>query len=178
VFANGAALLRLAGSLLIEQNDEWLVSRRYLSEASMAELTQTSTAEPPPERSCRSRKAHRRRWCDTNLRDATLQNPATGGGATLIADTSVDACEARPGGKGCRVAEGTRRRGLGRNAPSGAATVRTGSWARNGHPLTTPAGGRESAAAGVGLPAARLVVLQGGSGPVTGGPVADPGPRM
>ena len=39
VFPNDAALLRLTGSLLIEQNDEWLVSRRYLSEASMAELT-------------------------------------------------------------------------------------------------------------------------------------------
>jgi len=38
VFPNDAALLRLAGSLLIEQNDEWLVARRYLSEASMAEL--------------------------------------------------------------------------------------------------------------------------------------------
>jgi putative transposase len=38
VFPNDAALLRLAGSLLIEHNDEWLVSRRYLSEASMAEL--------------------------------------------------------------------------------------------------------------------------------------------
>jgi putative transposase len=43
VFPNDAALLRLAGSLLIEQNDEWLVSRRYLSEASMAELTTTPT---------------------------------------------------------------------------------------------------------------------------------------
>ena len=39
VFPNDQALIRLAGSLLIEQNDEWLVSRRYLSEASMAELT-------------------------------------------------------------------------------------------------------------------------------------------
>jgi hypothetical protein len=29
-------LLRLAGMLLLEQNDEWLVSRRYLSESSMA----------------------------------------------------------------------------------------------------------------------------------------------
>jgi hypothetical protein len=38
---NDQALLRLAGSLLIEQNDEWLVSRRYLSEASMAGLTTT-----------------------------------------------------------------------------------------------------------------------------------------
>jgi hypothetical protein len=40
-------LLRLAGSLLIEQNDEWLVSRRYLSEASMTELT-TTTSDPIP----------------------------------------------------------------------------------------------------------------------------------
>jgi putative transposase len=46
VFTNDDALLRLAGSLPIEQNDEWLVSRRYLSEASMAELTQTPTADP------------------------------------------------------------------------------------------------------------------------------------
>ena len=46
VFPNDAALLRLAGSLLIEQNDEWLVSRRYLSETSMAELSQTSTTDP------------------------------------------------------------------------------------------------------------------------------------
>ncbi len=38
VFPNDEALLRLAGSLLIEQNDEWLVNRRYLSEASMTEL--------------------------------------------------------------------------------------------------------------------------------------------
>ena len=42
VFPNDRALIRLAGSLLIEQNDEWLVSRRYLSETSMAELTSTN----------------------------------------------------------------------------------------------------------------------------------------
>jgi len=44
VFPNDRSLIRLAGSLLIEQNDEWLVSRRYLSEASMAELTTTQPA--------------------------------------------------------------------------------------------------------------------------------------
>ena len=36
ILPNDAALLRLAASLLIEQNDEWLVGRRYLSESSMA----------------------------------------------------------------------------------------------------------------------------------------------
>jgi len=35
IYPNDAALLRLAGSLLIEQNDEWLVGRRYLSEESL-----------------------------------------------------------------------------------------------------------------------------------------------
>jgi len=40
VFPNPAALLRLSGSVLIEQHDEWeAAERRYFSEASMLELT-------------------------------------------------------------------------------------------------------------------------------------------
>ena len=46
IFPNDAALLRLAGMLLLEQNDEWLVGRRYLSETSMA-LVLANAAAPP-----------------------------------------------------------------------------------------------------------------------------------
>jgi putative transposase len=43
IFPNDAALIRLAGMLLIEQNDEWLVSRRYLSQESLAALVTRET---------------------------------------------------------------------------------------------------------------------------------------
>ena len=43
IFPNDASLIRLAGMLLIEQNDEWLVARRYLSQESLSALALRQT---------------------------------------------------------------------------------------------------------------------------------------
>jgi len=43
IYPNDAALIRLAGMLLIEQNDEWLVQRRYLSDHSIRQVLSPNT---------------------------------------------------------------------------------------------------------------------------------------
>jgi putative transposase len=45
IFPNDQSAIRLAGALLIEQNDEWLVSRRYLSEESLALVLDDTATE-------------------------------------------------------------------------------------------------------------------------------------
>ncbi len=47
IYPNDASLIRLAGALLLEQNDEWLVGRRYLSGESLAGLYAAEPADEP-----------------------------------------------------------------------------------------------------------------------------------
>jgi transposase-like protein len=49
IFPNDRALLRLAASLVIEQNDEWLVGRRYLSARAMEPLLEERLHRPDEE---------------------------------------------------------------------------------------------------------------------------------
>ncbi len=46
IYPNDESLLRLSGALLLEQTDEWLVSRRYLSVESLTKLYPEETATP------------------------------------------------------------------------------------------------------------------------------------
>lgn len=48
IFPNDNSAIRLAGALLIEQNDEWLTCRRYLSEESMRLLTDNPELDESP----------------------------------------------------------------------------------------------------------------------------------
>jgi putative transposase len=47
IFPNDAAVIRLAGALLSEQNDEWLVQRRYLSAESTQLILDAGSSEKP-----------------------------------------------------------------------------------------------------------------------------------
>jgi putative transposase len=48
IFPNRAAVIRLLGALLMEQNDEWLVGRHYFSETSMHKLLHPPPGAPIP----------------------------------------------------------------------------------------------------------------------------------
>ncbi|MGQ0677242.1 MAG: IS256 family transposase, partial [Rhodospirillales bacterium] len=47
IFPNEAALVRLVGAILLEQNDEWTVTKRYLSLETMVPMSDDPIVTPP-----------------------------------------------------------------------------------------------------------------------------------
>lgn len=46
IFPNEAAVTRLVGALMLEQNDEWAITRRYMTLETVAAICDTAPMDP------------------------------------------------------------------------------------------------------------------------------------
>ena len=46
IFPNEAAVTRLVGALMLEQNDEWAITRRYMTLETVAAICDTTPMDP------------------------------------------------------------------------------------------------------------------------------------
>ena len=46
IFPNEAAITRLVGALMLEQNDEWAITRRYMTLETVAAICDTPPMDP------------------------------------------------------------------------------------------------------------------------------------
>jgi putative transposase len=46
IFPNDASIRRLVGALMLEQNDEWAVTRRYMTLETVAAICEDNTMDP------------------------------------------------------------------------------------------------------------------------------------
>jgi putative transposase len=46
IFLNEAAITRLVGALMLEQNDEWAVTRRYMTLETVADVCDETNMDP------------------------------------------------------------------------------------------------------------------------------------
>ena len=90
IFPNEDAITRLVGAILLEQNDEWAVSRRYMTLESIAQTSDNLTLKLPtwqPERPGPTRRIPRRTPSSyTTCRDTIIDSAArVSGGAIIMA---------------------------------------------------------------------------------------------
>lgn len=89
IFPNEAAVTRLVGTLMLEQNDEWAITRRYMTPETVAAICDSDPMEPAKIAARQLRPSQGRRaklhhfqghYLDQRRRDRSLQSMACGAG--------------------------------------------------------------------------------------------------